>query len=393
MRILWAACPQQGSLFPVVPIVAELLARGHQVTALADGTGADTFASLGVAFMPTKRRDDIGLSDVRSPDISIRHRWHEAYVAAWFDDATEALAGSPFDAVLADPLEPGATLAAEAAGIANASYAHWAIDHSGADVFFATHLWDREGDPTDSFIDFWNRQRKAVGLPRDPRPAEEHRWYRQSTQLSLVLGLPELVHPAPDLPAYAVRVGPSGWDPARVRQVSTPGERRGRSRPVVLASASTVGSADTHLLHSIVDAVRGADVDLLLTIPNGPAPDDLPPNVTALPFVRHDAELLEQVDCVVSHAGLGTVTRAACAARPMLLLPRKGDQFPAARGAVHAGVAVSLQPDEVSATAVHDALTALLTDPSYRERAAALAQAAQRYDAAGDAADAIERLA
>jgi UDP:flavonoid glycosyltransferase YjiC (YdhE family) len=389
---LWAGCPQQGSLFPVVPIVRELTARGHEVTAMADGAGADELAALGLPFLATKRRDDVGLQDITNPDMSVRQRWHEAYVRAWFADVTGALASARFDLVLDDPLEPGAGLAAEAAGVKAVSYAHWAIDHADADVFFTTWLWDRDGDAADAFVTFWNDQRRAVGLPPDPRPPSEHRWYRHSARLSLVLGLPELVHPAGDLPPYALRVGPSVWQPPRTEELPVATERRDASRPVVLASASTVGTADTRQLEAIVDAVRDDDVEMLLTIPNGSAPQGLPPNVTALPFVPHDEALLERVDYVISHSGLGTVTRVACAGKPMLLLPRKGDQFPAARGAVHAGVAVSLQPDEVSTGNVRAALATLRTDPSYRQRAAAIARTSRGYDAARAAADAIDAL-
>jgi hypothetical protein len=45
------------------------------------------------------------------------------------------------------------------------------------------------------------------GLGPERRPMHEHRWYRCSASLTLVLGLPELVHPRGDLPQYVRRIG------------------------------------------------------------------------------------------------------------------------------------------------------------------------------------------
>jgi UDP:flavonoid glycosyltransferase YjiC (YdhE family) len=393
MRVLWAACAQPGSLFPAVPLVQELAGRGHRVTAIADGTTRETFAALDVGFVPAARRDKVGEAGAGDPDVDARRAWHRAYVQGWFADAIEALSSGRYDVVLADPLEPGAAFAAELAGVPSVSYAHWAIDEAGPDLFFATHLWDRDGDAAEAFVEFWNDQRAAVGLPPDPRPADQHRWYRHSPQLALVLGLPELVHPTGELPAYARRVGPSVWAPPRTSAVPNQLQRRDSNRDLVLVSVSTVGPADQRLLTTITEAVRGDDVDVLVTTPNGEAPAGLPSNVTVVPFLAHDADLLAGVDLVVSHAGYGSVTRAACSGLPMLLFPRRGDQFAAARGAVHAGLAISLDTAETTETAVRDALARLRTNPDYRSRARSLAAVAARYQAPARAAEEISRLA
>jgi UDP:flavonoid glycosyltransferase YjiC (YdhE family) len=59
---------------------------------------------------------------------------------------------------------------------------------------------------------------------------------------------------------------------------------------------------------------------------------------------------------------------------------------------VHAGVAVALDPDDVSPTTLAAALRQLVTEPRYAERARGLAMAASRYDAPRSTADAMDRL-
>jgi UDP:flavonoid glycosyltransferase YjiC (YdhE family) len=102
--------------------------------------------------------------------------------------------------------------------------------------------------------------------------------------------------------------------------------------------------------------------------------------------------LLPRVAAVVSHAGNGTVTRAACAGVPLLLLPHGKDQFDVARGAAAAGIALVLDREETGATHVRSALRKLLDEPGFCNRAHRVAERAARYNAAAAAADAVERF-
>lgn len=314
LRVLWVACAQPGSLFPAVPIVQELVSRGHQVTAIADGAARETFRALGLGFVPATGRDEVGEIGAGDPDLGARRAWHRAYVQGWFADVTGALAAQRYDVVLADPLEPGAAFAAEVAGVPYVSYAHWAMDQTGPDLFFATHLWDGVADAADAFVEFWNDQRAAVGLLPDPRPADQHRWYRHSTQLALVLGLPELVHPRGELPPYARRIGPSVWAPPRTRALPPELQVHDPNQDLILVSLSTVGSADQQLLATIANAVREDGCDVLVTLPNGTTPADLPQDVVVTPFLSHDADLIARVDCGDGAAAVDGQPSAGCCA-------------------------------------------------------------------------------
>ena len=191
-RILWIACAQPGSLYPAVPIALELARRGHEVTVLCEPSSRETFERLGFAFRPAR-----DLAAVEPPE-SGRGRagklaWHARYVRALYADTSRALEAGQFDAVMVDPLEPGADFAAEAAGVPSFSYVHWRMSETGGDVPFCFHFWDRERPAEEAFVEWWNEQRALVGLAPDPRPPQEHRWYRHSRGLTLILGLPELV--------------------------------------------------------------------------------------------------------------------------------------------------------------------------------------------------------
>lgn len=393
-RILWVACAEPGSLYPALPIALELQRRGHDLTVLCDAGAGATFESLGFSFQPTTElAAALSTFDpaVYGGGRAARLAWHDRYVRALYADTTAALSADAFDAVMVDPLEPGADFAAEAAGVPAFSYVHWRMDETGADVPFCFHFWDRERPAAEAFVDWWNEQRALVSLGPEPRPPTEHRWYRCSRALTVILGLPELVEPKGELPAYAVRTGPTLWEPPLQQPLPDWIDGLGRDLPVVLASVSTVGAADAELVGAVGEAVEGEDVTVVLTVPTGGSLPSLPANVRVVPFVPHGA-LLPRVAAVVSHAGNGTVTRAACAGVPLLLFPGGKDQHEVALGAAAAGIALVLHREEATPAQVRTSLRRLLDEPRFRDQARRIAEHAAGYDAPATAADAVERL-
>ena len=390
-RVLWGACSQPGSLFPAVPIVLELLRRGHTVTALCDPASERTFRSLGCDFRPASRADGVAPA-ARPVTRATKADWWSRYSVALFDDAVETLTSDRFDAVLADPLETGVDMAAEALGVGCCSYVHWGMDECGPDVPFSVHLWDRDQPVDTAFTTWWNGLRAHVGLPPERRPADEHRWYRTSPSLTLLLGLPDLVHPQGRLPPQAHRVGPTLYDPPAVQPIPEWVRTVGRHKPALLAAISTVASSDdTAVLTTVAEAAAALDLELVITYPVTYDLPELPGRPRVARFVPHDT-LLERVSVFVNHAGNGSVNRAAYAGVPVLMLPTGRDQFQVARGATAAGLGLTLGPAERETHRVRDALQDLTTDAAYAGRARELAASARGYDAPATAADHIETL-
>lgn len=374
--VLWVACAEPGSLYPAVPLAQELARRGHELTVLADPSGRSAFESLGLRFRPAE-------------ELAARGDGHGGYVRALYADTLRELECGDYDVALIDPLEPGANFAAEAAGVPYCSYVHWRMRETGLDTPFWFRFWDREQPGPEAFVAWWNAQRALVGLGPDPRPRSEHVWYRTSPHLTLVLGVPELMADVV-LPDYAMRIGPTLWEPPFARSLPEWLDALGRERPAVLASVSTVGDGDRELVAGVAAAAESEDVDVILTAPEAHGMPTLPPNVRVTPF-PHGA-LLPRVAAAVSHAGNGLVTRAACAGVPLLLVPGGKDQPEVARGAAAAGIAIVLERTTADGGRVRDAIRTLLGDEGYRERARAIAARAREYDAPRTAADAISRV-
>ena len=120
-------------------------------------------------------------------------------------------------------------------------------------------------------------------------------------------------------------------------------------------------------------------------------PDNLPPNVLLVDRAPHQL-LFPRASAVVHQCGAGTTAQALRSGKPALLVPHGHDQFDNARRVRKLGVARVVFPKEYRAERVARDLRALLIEPSYRERAAAVSIVVREERGADAAAAVIERL-
>jgi UDP:flavonoid glycosyltransferase YjiC (YdhE family) len=137
--------------------------------------------------------------------------------------------------------------------------------------------------------------------------------------------------------------------------------------PLVYVTLGTVFSNDV-VLANIVEALRDLNLRVVVTVgphgdPNSLGPQ--PSNVHVAHYIPQ-RQLLPHCSVVVSHAGSGTFLAALSAEIPQLCVPQAADQFLNAATAAASGTGLSLLPGNVSVEAVRDAVSRLLTNPSFR---------------------------
>lgn len=166
------------------------------------------------------------------------------------------------------------------------------------------------------------------------------------------------------------------------------------SRPLVLVSFSTMpeqGSVEKFQM--VIDVLAELPVRGVVTVGDSVEPDDLVPsgNVVVFATADHD-DLMSRAALVVTHGGHGTLMRALTNGLPMIAIPGLAhDQHPNAAAVEAWGVGKALPPD-VTPDTLCSAVTEVLNDPSYSERAQAISQRLIEVDGAANAADEIERL-
>jgi UDP:flavonoid glycosyltransferase YjiC (YdhE family) len=184
-----------------------------------------------------------------------------------------------------------------------------------------------------------------------------------------------LVRPAFGAPSPADRM-PPGLD----ELLAPPGD------PVVHLTLGTVFHETPGVLATAIEGLGRLRIRLVVTTGPGVGPGDFavpPPNVRIVEYVPH-ALFLRHCDVVVSHGGAGIMFGALVHGVPQLLLPQGADQFANADACRAAGVALTLQPDEVTAEEVGLAVRRLLVSPSFWANAARVRREIDALPAPGE---------
>ncbi len=162
--------------------------------------------------------------------------------------------------------------------------------------------------------------------------------------------------------------------------------------PVLYASLGTVFQADPQLLRSFATALAklGGTVVISTGQTSPAALGSLPANVVVRRFVPQP-EVLARAALMITHGGMNSVNEAMYAGVPMLVVPQGADQPMVARRVVELGAGLSIRTQDVTAGAVHDRARLLLEDTRFREAAGALQIAQRQAGGYRRAADELER--
>ncbi|WP_281171775.1 glycosyltransferase, partial [Promicromonospora kroppenstedtii] len=153
-------------------------------------------------------------------------------------------------------------------------------------------------------------------------------------------------------------------------------------RPRVLVTFGTHFS-DPATLTPILAELRTVGVDLVVTLglTASAADHDLPGSapgtnaagdITFVPFTPL-ADLLRDVDLVVTHGGAGTTLGVLSRGLPLVVVPQGADQFLQAAVVSATGTGIAVQPGPYVPESVAKAVVTLRTDPSYAEAAGKVA--------------------
>ncbi|MCX4565092.1 macrolide family glycosyltransferase [Streptomyces albogriseolus] len=163
--------------------------------------------------------------------------------------------------------------------------------------------------------------------------------------------------------------------------------------PVLYVSLGTVFDAGPSALRAFAAALAplGGTVVVATGHTDPAALGALPDNVLARRFVPQP-ELLERAALFVTHGGMNSVNEALYAGVPVLVVPQGADQPQVARRVTELGAGLTVRPEAATEAAVHALARRLLTEPRFREAAGALRTAQRQAGGHLRAADEIEAL-
>jgi MGT family glycosyltransferase len=402
-RILAYTSPARGHLFPLVPILDELAARGHEVHVRTLSSEVATLSKRGLhaeAVAPSIEAIEHDDWTARDPRSGLK-RSVATFCRRAAEDAPDlrrAIEAVAPDGLIVDIQSWGAFAAAEAWGGPWVSFCPYPLPVPSVDVppfgpglplarGPAGRLRDRLLRPVvhGSLLKILegpvNDVRRAEGL--DPLPSPDDLFTRPP--LVLYMTAEPFEYPRRDWPPNIEMIGPSAWDPP----AEAPAWLAEVERPIVLVTTSSEFQDDSRLVRTAFEALAGEDFEVVATLPAQDAAKlEVPSNARALPFVPH-AAVLDHAACAITHGGMGATQKALARGIPVCVVPFGRDQLEVARRVEAAGAgarlpARRLRPDRLR-TAVHDAL-------SKRAGAERIAEAFASAGGAPRAADLYETL-
>ncbi|MEU6112432.1 macrolide family glycosyltransferase [Streptomyces albidoflavus] len=162
--------------------------------------------------------------------------------------------------------------------------------------------------------------------------------------------------------------------------------------PLVLISLGTSVHTGPAFFRGCARAFAGAPWNVVMTLGGRVDPASmgpLPPNVTAHPWVPHPA-VLRHAAAFVTQGGMGSAMEALYCGTPMVVVPSTPEQEVNARRLAELGVARRHAPAAATGEALREAVLALAADPATAARVRRMSDVVRGAGGATRAADAVE---
>jgi MGT family glycosyltransferase len=398
--VLAYTSPARGHLFPLVPILDELVARGHSVAVRTLASEVDLVRRRGMGAAPIDPRIEAVPHDdfrARTPQGALTRAVRTFAARAAFDvaDMQAAIAAERPELLLVDVQSWGALAAAEASGLPWATFCPYPLPLPSKDAppfgpglrpaaGPAGRLRDRLLRPVliggleRTFIPPVNAIRERLALP----PVDGASGLLQAP-LILYMTAEPFEYPRSDWPSSVRFVGPCAWDPP----ADPPAWLGELERPVALVTTSSEFQDDGRLVRTALEALAGEDLEVVATMPAA-TPDGLgplPANARVERFVPH-APLLGRAAVAITHGGMGATQKALAHGVPVCVVPFGRDQLEVARRVEVSGAGTRLPARRLTPARLRDAVRAA------RRLQDGAARVAAGYAATGGPAAAAEAL-
>lgn len=383
MKILAYTSPARGHLFPLVPILDELVRRDHSIAlrtlssevAMLSDRGFDS-APIAPAIEAIVHDDYLG----RTPPAKLKRGMATfgARARHEVEDLRTAIAEERPDAILVDCMTWGATAVAEKWGGPWAQWFPYPLPLSSRDAPpFGPGLKPAAG-PLGRMRDrglrplltravigatfpALNSMREEVGV--QPFTGADDMF--TVSPLLLYMTAEPLEYARSDWPASVRMIGPCCWDPP----AEAPPWLAEVERPLVLISTSSEFQDDGRLVRVALEALADEDVEVVATLPSAAAPDSVPANARVERFVPH-AAILERAACAITHGGAGATQKALASGVPVCVVPFGRDQLEVARRVEVADAGTRLAAQRLNPGRLRDKVREAMTKHAGAQRVA-----------------------
>lgn len=382
MRVLFTCVPQTGHILPLLPLAEAFAARGDDVLFAAGRDAEGPVTARGLAFRTagpsfgewygqlaarTRGTPGDGLPPERVERYFLPRLFGEVGTALVVDDVLAAATAYQPDLMVFDPVMFAAPLVAARLGIPTVQHLVGPLyDEETLELVAdaVSPIWRELGLAVPAAAGMFEGRTLAICPPSlDPGAATRRG-----------------VEPLRPVDVPASEVPPVPW------AFPEP------DRPLVYVTLGTFANANLELFRLLLSVLVDEPVNVLMTVGSDNDPQALGPtgpNVHVAQFIPQ-ASLLPHCTAAVHHAGAGTTFGILAHGLPSVALPQGADNFTIADRVAAAGAAVAIGPGQLTASALSDALHAVLSQQPYRDSAARLAAEIAEMPSAADVAAGLQ---
>jgi MGT family glycosyltransferase len=395
-KALFFNVPAHGHINPSLPLVAELVRRGHQITYFATEHYRARIEATGAIFQPYKTVQD---DYFESQGL---HGGVPAKVAYELIRTTEQIlpeliefgrAAQP-DYVIFDGMCPWGNMVARILAVpAVASLSLMPLYTPPPSNLLN---WDRFSNLMSMiFTDF------GKGLEANKLASVLGKKYNIPA-----LGLMNILNAPADLAIsytsrqfqpFADSVSKTVRHIGRIIDAPTDDSfsfERVKGRKLVYVSLGTINNNDIAFFRACIDAFAGSEHFVILTTGNAIRPEafgTLPENIAVYGWVPQ-FDILKRASLFISHAGLNSVHDGLYFGVPLLLVPQQGEQFMIGERVVELGGGLMLKKSQVNAETLRTNAARLLSDARFKTEAQKIGETFRTAGGASKGADEIEAL-
>lgn len=167
-----------------------------------------------------------------------------------------------------------------------------------------------------------------------------------------------------------------------------------QDRPLIYVSLGTVNNTNAAFFKRCIEAFAGGEAYVIMSTGGGIAPDtfgDLPAHIEIRDWVPQ-TELLKRASLFICHGGLNSIHDSLYLGVPLLLIPQTGEQELNARRVVDLGAGLMLMPGQDTAVALHDNAARILRETRFQTEAKHIGDSFRSAGGMAYAADEIEAM-
>jgi MGT family glycosyltransferase len=385
MKYLIVTIDGGGNLPPVFNLIRKLVNDNHTVTILGEPWLKELVEDSGANFSPfkeyfikTDRKKDI-FEDWKNKNNSFDNVIFGPMEIV-VNETLAAIKANNIDVLIADMVLPAALIAAEAMRIPGVCIFHmpeylpaYNRPPGGLGLVPGKGYFGKVRDRLlgkvfemvfNKYLIRMNSIRKSLDLPSLKNVTDIFR----NADLRLIMTSMAFDFPIKPLPANVKYVGPVLDDPDWVNSWQSPWPLNDK-RPLVVVGLSSTFQNQKQVITNCIEALGKLDVRGLVTL--GLAMENekfiAPQNVKVIAGASH-TEIFPHVDCVITHAGHGTVMRALANGVPIVCLPMGRDQGDNAAKVVYHKAGIRL-PAKSDPEKIANAVRKVLNDSEYKKQA------------------------